>query len=410
MSAPAAALPPFRTEDVDVRDPYPLYRRYREADPVHGSGRAWTLFRHADVAHVLTSRAYGRGTPTARLPEDCPHLRRTTANWMVFMDPPRHTRVRSLVARSFTPRMVEGLRPRIRRLAAGLVAALAEEETADLVAGFCAPFPILVISELLGMPAEDRPWFRERAVGLQQATSSRVARSPGAFAAAEAAARDLDAYFRAELDRRRSSKETPADADPATTDLIAEMLRAEEDEPLGDDTLVGTCIHLLTAGHETTTNLVGKGLLALLANPGQLALLRARPELAPGAVEELVRYDSPVQMISRWAREDDEVGGRKIPGGSHVTLVLGSANRDPAYVTAPDRLDIRRDARRHAGFGMGAHYCLGAPLARVEAEEAFTELLRSLPWLTVAEGPDAVRYADDLVFHGPERLLVRPGG
>ncbi|MEU5048810.1 cytochrome P450 [Streptomyces sp. NPDC021096] len=395
-------LAPFRTADVDLEDPYPLYRRYREGDPVHLSDDSWYLFRHDDVARVLTSRGYGRGAPPARLPEECPHLRRTTANWMVFMDPPRHTRVRALVAKAFTPRIVEGLRPRVRQLAADLVADLARSPTADLVDGFAAPLPILVISELLGVPREDRPWFRAQAVDLQQATSSRVARRADAFRVADAAARELEAYFRAELARRRAGRS------PNAADLIAAMLHAEEQLPLGDDVLVGTCIHLLTAGHETTTNLIAKGLLALFAHPDELALVRSRPELMREAVEELVRYDSPVQMISRWAREDDEVGGRRVPKGAKVTLVLGSANRDPAHFDAPDRLDVRRDARRHTGFGMGVHYCVGAPLARAEAEIGLGELLRGLPRLALSEEP--VRWADDLVFHGPSRLTVRTRG
>lgn len=389
---------PFRTADVPLADPYPLYRHYREHDPVHRADDTWYLFRHDDVAHVLTGRGYGRGALPSRIPGTCPHLKRTASHWMVFMDPPEHTRVRALVAKAFTPRIVEGLRPRIRELAAGLVAELGAEREADLVDRFAAPLPILVISELLGVPRSDRPWFRARAVDLQQATSSRVARRPDAFRVADDAARELDAYFREELGRRRSTE--------GRDDLIAAMLAAAE--PADDDTLVGTCIHLLTAGHETTTNLLGKGLLALMAHPDQLALLRERPELLPAAVEELVRYDSPVQMISRWAHRDDGIGGRTIKEGEKVTMVLGSANRDPAHFPDPDRLDIRRDARRHAGFGMGIHYCVGAPLARAEAELGLGELLRGLPRLGLADEP--VRYAEDLVFHGPERLMVRPGG
>lgn len=399
MSAPG----PFRMSEVPVPDPYPLYRRYREADPVHLADGTWYLFRHDDVARVLTGRDFGRGALPARIPADCPHLRRTTDNWMVFMDPPEHTRVRALVAKSFTPRVVERLRPRIRRIAAELTDALREESPADLVERFAAPLPILVISELLGVPAGDRPWFRARAVDLQQATSSRVARQADAHAVADAAARELDAYFRAELARRT----------PESEDLIAGMLRASAEQPppgppLDEDTLVGTCIHLLTAGHETTTNLLSKGLLALLAYPYQRKLLLERPELLPDAVEELVRYDSPVQMISRWAHADAEIGGRRIPRGAKVVLMLGSANRDPARFPDPDRLDIRRDARRHCGFGMGIHYCVGAPLARVEAEIGLLELLRGLPRLALADG-EPVRYADDLVFHGPERLVIRTG-
>ncbi|KNB53630.1 cytochrome P450 [Streptomyces caatingaensis] len=394
-------LGPFRTSDVHLPDPYPLYRRYRDDDPVHETENGWYVFRHEDVARVLSDRRYGRGALPAPLPASCPHLRRTAANWMVFMDPPRHTLVRALVARSFTPRVVDGLRPRIREIAARLAAALAEEARADLVDRFAAPFPILVISELLGVRADDRPWFRARAVDLQQATSARAARRPDAYAVADAAAAELDTYFRTELTRRRTSTA------PEPPDLIDLMLRSSGEPGLDDDVLVGTCVHLLTAGHETTTNLLTKSLLALLAHPYQLGLLRARPEFLPGAVEELVRYDSPVQMISRIAHEDAELGGRRIPRGAKVTLVLGSANRDPRRFPHPDRLDVRRDARRHCGFGLGLHYCLGAPLARAEAESGLTALL-TLPGLRLAPSPDGpVRYADDLVFHGPERMLVR---
>ncbi|MGK5637160.1 cytochrome P450 [Streptomyces sp. URMC 126] len=418
-------LAPFRLSDVHVPDPYPSYERYREDDPVHRGEDGWYVFRHADVAAVLSDRRYGRGGLPAPLPADCPHLRRTASDWMVFMDPPRHTRVRALVAKSFTPRVVERLRPRVDALAGRLTAALgealAEDGRADLVDRFAAPFPILVISELLGVRADDRPWFRARAVDLQQATSARAARRSDAYRVADTAARELDAYFRAELARRRSAgpagsgdSEDDGTGSPNArhdADLISAMLRAAEEEPLGDDVLVGTCVHLLTAGHETTTNLLCKGLLALLNHPYQLGLLRERPELLPGAVEELVRYDGPVQMISRRAHEDGEIGGRRVRKGDKVTLVLGSANRDPRRFPHPDRLDVRRDARRHCGFGLGAHYCLGAPLARVEAEIGLARLLTGLPGLRPAEdepgGP--VRYADDLVFHGPSKMVVRVG-
>ncbi|MFE9396274.1 cytochrome P450 [Streptomyces flavidovirens] len=391
---------PFRTVDVPLMDPYPYYRRYRESDPVHlGANGSWYVFRHSDVVRVLADRRYVRGPHPVRIPPDCPHLRRTTANWMVFMDPPRHTRVRTLVARSFTPRIVEGLRPRIRRLAASLVTALGEEVEADLVDRLAAPFPLLVISELLGVRQEERTWFRARALDLQQATGSRVARRADGFAVADVAARELDAYFRAELARRR--------ARPARTDLIGAMLEHSEATSADDDTLVGTCIHLLTAGHETTTHLLSKGLLALFAHPGQLAALRARPALMVNALEELVRYDSPVQMITRWTAEDTRVGERTIPGGSRVVLVLGSANRDPEQFPDPDRLDITRHALRHSGFGFGSHYCVGAPLARAEAEICLTELLHRLPRLALTNEP--VHYGDDLVFHGPDRMMVRTG-
>jgi cytochrome P450 len=389
----------FRPADVHLPDPYPLYHQYRESDPVHlAEDGSWYLFQHAGVSQVLSGRRdYCRGPAPARIPPGCPQLRRTVANWMVFMDPPEHTRVRALVSRSFTPRVVQTLRPRIRRLATrladGLAARIAASGRADLVEHFAAPLPVLVISELLGVPEQERSWFRTQALDLEQATSARTGRRADAFRLAEAAAGQLDAYFRAEL--RRAGRRDRAD-------LIGLMLRHRAE--LSEDTLVGTCIHLLTAGHETTTNLLAKGVLALLAHPGQLAALRAGPLLAEAAVDELIRYDAPVQMITRYARQDDRFGDHTVPAGSKVVLVLGSANRDPARFSRPDRLDLGRDARRHCGFGSGIHYCVGAPLARAEAEIGLSVLLARFPRLSVIQ---PVRYARDLVFHGPSQLLVQ---
>ncbi|MFE9423225.1 cytochrome P450 [Kitasatospora sp. NPDC006697] len=400
---PAVPAAGFRPAEVPIADPYPHYRRYREAEPVHlAPDGSWYVFGHAEVSQVLSGRReYLRGPAPARIPPDCPHLRRTVANWMVFMDPPAHTRARALVARSFTPRTVQVLRPRIRRIATRLAEELAvrirEEGEADLVAGFAAPLPVLVISELLGVPEQDRDWFRARALDLEQATSARTGRRADGFAVAEAAAGELDAYFRAELRR-------PGRAERG--DLIGLMLRYGTDLP--EDTLVGTCVHLLTAGHETTTNLLAKGLLALLAHPGQLAALRSRPLVAAAAVEELIRYDPPVQMITRHAARADVLGGRTVPAGSKVVLVLGSANRDPAHFPHPDRLDLARDTHRHCGFGTGIHYCVGAPLARAEAEIGLAALLGRLPVPALStRTAEPVRYARDLVFHGPSRLLLQ---
>ncbi|MCC9305932.1 cytochrome P450 [Kitasatospora sp. RB6PN24] len=395
----------FRPAEVHLPDPYPLYRHYRESEPVHlADDGSWYLFGHAAVAQVLSGRRdYCRGPAPARIPSDCPHLQRTVANWMVFMDPPEHTRVRALVARSFTPRVVQALRPRIRRIAARLVERLADElaahGVADLVERFAAPLPVLVISELLGVPEHDRAWFRAQALDLELATSTRTGRRADAFRLVETAAGELDAYFRAEL-RRAGRRERD--------DLIGLMLR--HGSALSEDTLVGTCVHLLTAGHETTTNLLAKGLLALLAHPGQLLALRRGPLLAAAAVDELIRYDAPVQMITRLARQDDRFGDRTVPAGSKVVLVLGAANRDPARFEQPDRLDLSRDTRRHCGFGIGSHYCVGAPLARAEAEIGLTMLLARFPHLAVAEqAAEPVRYTQDLVFHGPSQLLVQGG-
>jgi len=266
----------------------------------------------------------------------------------------------------------------------------------DLVEAFAAPLPILVISELLGVPAGLRDWFRRCAVDLQEASTSRARANPLAHARASAAAAELAEFFTGELPAR----------EPGDADLVALLVNAQRrGEPLSGEEIAATCVHLLTAGHETTTNLISKSVLALLANPGSLAELRADPALLPQAVEELNRFDTPVQMVTRRAQCETELYGRRVRRGEKVVLVLGSANRDPGVFADPDRLDLRRDSRRHCGFGLGIHYCLGAALARAEAEIGLCALLSHFPGLHRSEEP--VQYADDLVFHGPARRPLR---
>ncbi|NMH99976.1 cytochrome P450 [Pseudonocardia acidicola] len=403
------------TRPEDIADPYPVYRRFREVDPVHavpaaapGSPDTFYVFRYDDVARVLSSRHYGRSATVARsglaaaapvVPADYQVLREVVDNWLVFLDPPRHTRLRSLVVKQFSAKVVNDLRPRIVEIADALLADMRTASHADLVADYAAPLPILVVSELLGVAGEHRGWVRDCAVALQEANSSRAGGGPGRYAAADAAARQLDDYFRGEVRQRRRHP-----VDDVTSLLV---WSGDGGDPLTDEEIVGTCIHLLTAGHETTTNLISKSVLALLAHPDALEELRTTPQLMTNAVGELIRYDSPVQMITRWAYRDEVIADRPVPRGSKVVLVLGSANRDPLRFPDPDRLDIRRNTGRHCGFGMGIHYCLGAGLARLEAEIGMTALLRGLPGL--APGEEPVCYAEDLVFHGPTRLVVRTG-
>ncbi|GLW35014.1 cytochrome P450 [Actinoplanes regularis] len=378
-----------------IADPYPVYRRYRETDPVHRHSDAWYVFRYDDVSTALSDRRLVRrppgGGPPVPIPPQYATLRDVVTNWLVFLDPPEHTELRSRVAGHFSQARVAPLRPRVETLVDELLSELADRPVADLVADFAAPLPIMVIADLLGISATRHQWLRERAVALQQANTSYGGEG---HAAADRAARELSDFFAAEAGR-------PGRADCA--DLIGHLLTAG----ITGGRLTSTCIHLLTAGHETTTNLIAKAVLALLRHPRVRDELSAVPELMPQAVEELIRYDTPVQLVRRRAGQDVELGGRHIEAGSTVVLVLGSANRDPARFPDPDRLDPHRLATRHAGFGIGAHYCLGAHLARLEAEIGLSALLRRTPRLSLAEQP--VRYADDLVFHGPARLLVNPG-
>jgi cytochrome P450 len=397
----------------DVANPYLVYQRYRDEDPVHWSPAttespgAWYVFSYDDVASVLSSQHFGRSSRVARpgdsaaptlVPAHYDSLRRIVQNWLVFMDPPQHTELRSLVNREFSPKVVTALRTRINDIATNLIARQREKSTIELVDDFAAPFPILVISELLGVPKDLCSWFRKCAVSLQEASTTRVGRGENGYARAEAAARELAGYFRQEAQRRRGVDQH---------DLVSLLVQARDrGELLTDDEIIGTCIHLLTAGHETTTNLIGKSVLALLGNPNVLHELRANPELMRHAVDELVRYDCPVQMVTRWAYQDEVLHGRDIHRGDKIVLVLGSANRDPRQFADPDALCLDRGTR-HCGFGLGIHYCLGANLARAEAEIGLTTLFENLPQLSLTDQP--AQYTDDMVFHGPKRLVLRTG-
>lgn len=383
----------------EIVNPYPVYREYLAANPVHHNGEAWHVFGYDAVAQVLNSREYGRSGPRGRAtPVSTEHdtLRRIVENWLVFLDPPRHTRLRSLLVKEFSAKVVTGLRQRVSMIANGLIDGIGDAAEIDLVESFAAQLPILVISELLGVPADLRTWFRRCAVDLQEASTTRAGRSPDAYTRADAAATELAEFFAGELQTRK----------PHDKDLVALLVNAQRrGAALSDEAIVATCVHLLTAGHETTTNLISKSVLALLAAPSSLADLRADPALLPQAVEELNRFDTPVQMITRWAQSNTELDGKRIWRGEKIMLVLGSANRDPSVFPDPDRLDLRRDSRRHCGFGLGIHYCLGAALARTEAEIGLSVLLSKFPGLRRSEKP--VRYADDLVFHGPTHLPLR---
>jgi len=403
-------LPPFAPSALrDIADPYPDYRRYREGDPVHrvaasgvGGAATWYVFRHDDVAQVLRSRDFGhdarRAAEEGNRPVVPPHhgvLRSMVENWLVFMDPPRHTRVRELLAGAFSGDAVSGLRARVAEITATLLGRLPREASFDLVDAFAAPLPVLVISHVLGVGERHHTWLRGRATAVQEASTSRSGRDRDAYAAAESAAAELDTFFRHELALRRAR---PRD------DLMTALGQAQVGGLLTEDEAIASCVHLLTAGHETTTHLVSKATLALLAHPPVLTDLVAHPGLVPAAVNEFIRYDAPVQMASRWVYREVMLGGHLIRPGDRVLLVLGSANRDPRRFPDPDTLDIRRPAARHVGFGMGRHYCLGSGLANLEAEIALGSLLRVLPRFRLADA--GVTYADDLVFHGPSRLVV----
>ena len=389
MKAPlvrgAPALDLFAAELAS--DPYPTYAWLRSNRGVEyrapsAPGRQFVvLSRYADVQLALRDPRFGRAGSSDRLRAnlgDGP-LSRSFARWLLFQDPPDHTRLRRLISQAFTPRAVERLREQIRGLVDGLLDAVKGCSAFDLVADFAAPLPVLVICALLGVPVEDHHRFADWSTALAASLDHLTAPEPDVLQRGDAGAAGLTVYFQDLLADRRAA---PGD------DLLSGLLRAAEDGAcLSEDELLATCVLLLFAGHETTVNLIGNGMLALLRHPDQLRQVRQAPETASAAVEELLRFDSPVQRTARVALTDVELDdGDVIRKGEIVTVLIGAANRDPAAFDNPDRLDLARpNAGRQLSFGAGIHYCVGAPLARLEAQIAITELVQRLPRLCVLD-------------------------
>ena len=396
----------FNPQRKDLRvDPYPFYAELRERDPVHRSYPAggWVLSRYADILEVLGDRRfssdernwsrYERFRARARR-AGLPRLYDDQLASMLRIDPPDHTRLRTLVGKAFTPRAVERMRPRIEAIVGELLAGLADCHEIELVRDFASPLPVAIIAEMLGIPIADRArfrhWSNEAVRLLGDGTNDDRRRGAKGFA-------ELAHYLEAEVEARRSA---PRD------DLLSAMVAAEEaGERLSTQELFATCVLLLIAGNETTTNLVGNGVIALLRNLEQLELLRCEPKRIPGAIEELLRYDSPVQLTSRIALEDGELRGRRIRRGQQLVLLLAAGNRDPAQYRDPDRLDVTREDVRPLSFGHGIHYCLGAQLARLEAQIAFEALLERFPDLRLGSAPLA--WGDNTVLRGPIALPLR---
>jgi cytochrome P450 len=386
------------------RDPYPLYRQLREHDPIHRSHavRGWVLFRQADALEILRDARFSAddrhyaayaSERAGAIADGLVDPTQPEEPVMLRSDPPDHTRLRSLVSRAFTPRAVEKLQPRIEELTDQLLAQAAQRGTFDVIADFAVPLPVTIIAEMLGVPAEDRATFKrwsDHLVGFLDPQAS-----PGP----QILRRTADEFF-AYMDRIAAVRR----AEPAD-DLISALVAAEErGDRLSEQELHGTLALLLAAGNETTTNLIGNGLLALLRHPDQLALLRADPTLIGRAVEELLRWDSPVQFTARIPTEDIDFHGHRFAKGQAVIAVLGSANRDPAAIDDPERLDITRAEARHLSFGYGIHFCLGAQLARLEARVALGALVRRFPDLRLAS--DRVRWRRLTFLRGLEALPV----
>ena len=358
-----------------LADPYPYYSRLRTEDPVHiGRRGVWILTRYDDVALVLRDLRFGRKAFTAAMGASSADPADSGMGVsMLFQDPPDHTRLRALVSEAFTPSLVPALRQHTRQVADALLDRVRDAGAMDLIADFAFPLPVYVISEILGVPAADRDLFRQWSLDIARGLDSPPA-SP-AFERNAAAQVEITAYFRALIAERRKCPQT---------DLVTRLIAAETaGDRLTESELLDLCSLLFFTGHQTTINLIGNGILALLRHPMELRRLRDHPGLLPGAVEELLRYDSPVQRTGRMANTSVEIGGKTIPKGAVVLAMLGAANRDPAKFPDPARLDIARRENRHLAFGSGARFCLGAPLARLEGSIAIGTLLRRLPELAL---------------------------
>lgn len=394
-------------------DPYPVCRRILEECPVfEGPFGAIVLSRYADCWAVLrdprastdqrhsttyqNAVASGELHPVAEAPFEQPSF--------LFLDPPDHTRLRRLVSKAFTPRVVEALRPTVQRWVDELIDRAAANHRIELIADLAFPLPVRVICQMLGVPAEDQPkfraWSRDLERGLDPVETLSADEQDRMVSALEA----LTAYFDGLIDRRRAELRRGS-GKPATDDLLSALIAVEEQgDQLTTAELNATCRLLLLAGHVTTVNLIANGMLALLRHPDQLERLRTDRSLVESAVEEVLRYDPPVQFAGRVAREPLDVGGVTISRGERIVLLLAAAQRDPARFADPHRFDITRASNPHLTFGAGIHFCLGAPLARLEGQVALAALAARLidPVLEVDPPP----YKDHIVLRGPEALPI----
>ncbi|MDE0005493.1 MAG: cytochrome P450 [Rhodospirillaceae bacterium] len=382
-----------------ARNPYPVYAALRERSPAHRSRllNAWVFSRHKDVNAVLRDhRRFGNDPRKGSLtPRQLARLPAPDKLHLLFLDPPEHTRLRSLVCEAFSAAAVHALEPRIRRIAKGLLDDIDDPSGFDLMQAVARPLPMTVIAEMLGVPPED--WPRFKVWSAQRARLLEPMISPRERSEAAAASRQFDAYFRPMIRARRSA---PRD------DILSTLARAQhEGKRLTERETLNMLRLLLAAGNETTTNLIGNGMLALLRHPEQLQRLRQDSGLIPGAVEELLRFDPPGQTDFRRALADSDVNGTIVRKRDNIVLLLGSANRDPEVFEDPDRLDVGRDTVAHLSFGRGIHHCLGASLARLEVRIVLQMLLERFASIELLTGRPAFRRA--IVLRGLRSLPVR---
>jgi cytochrome P450 len=380
-------------------NPYPFYRALREEDPVHQSPLGfWVCTRYDDAVMILRDPRFGREGMAKRMEARLGLTQDTSrARDMLFQDPPDHTRLRALVSRAFTPRVVEVMRPHIQEIVDGLLDRVDGARAMDVIEDLAYPLPVTVICEMLGVPAADQDIFKSWSTDIARSLDAAILPADSdAIPRGRDARLGLADYFRSLIATRRK--------DPKP-DLLSALIAAEEEgNKLSEGELVSTCMLLLIAGHETTVNLIGNGLLALLQHPDQLRALRDDPGLIQTGVEELLRFDGPVQRTGRMTTAEVEIGDKRIPRDSVVVSVIGAANRDPKQFADPDRLDVSRRDNRHIAFGFGIHFCLGAPLARLEGQIALGTLLRRMPKLALVS--DVPEWRESSTLRGLKSLPV----
>ncbi len=405
MTLPAS-LAAFDPTDLSfVANPYPIYATLRDHGPIHyhPTLNLWLVTRYTDVVTLLRDRRFGRtylhvatNAEMGRPDEPIEHAPfwHVIRNGMLDREPPDHTRLRNLVSKAFTPRTIEKLRPHIREIIDKLVDQASDLGEFDFLATLAEPLPVTVIAELLGIPNADRhllrPWSAD-ICGMYELHPSETSARRAVRACIE-----FGDYLR-ELARERRAH--PHD------DLISALANVvDSGDRLSEDELIGTCVLLLNAGHEASVNAAGNGLWALFRYPAELARLKEDPTLVSTAIDEMLRFDTPLQLFERWVLEDVEISGVRVPKGAEIGLLFGSANRDPSAFHDPDRFDITRTPNPHVSFGAGIHFCLGAALARMEAQILFETTLRRLPRLQLVTEP---RWKSGYIIRGLETLYVR---
>jgi cytochrome P450 len=404
-------------------NPYPFYAQLRQQDPVHWDEDLgfWILTRYTDIEALYTderfSRAQGLMRGFARLAEPEQQIvepvYQSFSKTVFYADPPYHTHLRSLMNHAFTPRRVEQLRPYIQRTVDELLNTARDRDHVDIIHDLAYPLPVMVIAELLGLPVSDRARFKKWSDDLFAILGTVRQKPRDLLERAAQSLEEMTDYVKALSRKRRDSPENDlltallaVTTDPASCPHLTQFPAAHQASAvLTEDELVSNINILLSTGHETTTHLLGNGMHALLQHPHQMRLLRAQPSLLTSAIEEMLRYESPVQITYRSALVDAEINGKHIRRGDLVNSVLGSANRDPERFSDPDCFSITRSEGRHLGFGMGIHFCIGAPLVRLEAEIVFETILRRFPDITLAA--ESLAWQEHPIFRGLKSLPVR---